>query len=46
MRLFPRTIKGWVDYLGYAAGLVIGFGILSPFFDTIEASLRKKEEGA
>ena len=44
--MFPMSLKSWADYLAYAAGIVIGFGILTPFFDTIEGSLRKREEGA
>ena len=43
VKLFPSSLAGWADYGFYAAGLIIGYGVLSPFFVTIEDSLRKKE---
>jgi hypothetical protein len=36
-------LSGWIDYTGYAMGLIIGYGILSPLFESVELSLRKKE---
>lgn len=43
MKLFPSSLSGWVDYTGYAIGLIIGYGVLSPLFMTVEDSLRKGE---
>lgn len=44
MEWLPRSLKGWTDYLAYSAGIVIGFGVLSPVMETLEASLRKGSE--
>lgn len=41
--LFPKTLVGWSDYIFYAAGIVVGYGILNPLFTSIEDGLRKKE---
>jgi hypothetical protein len=43
MKMFPSSLKGLADYTGYAVGLIIGYGILSPLFMTVEDSLRKGE---
>ena len=43
MEWLPRSLKGWGDYLAYAAGIVIGFGVLAPVMETLESSLRKGE---
>ena len=43
MKIFPASLSGWADYFGYAAGLIIGYGILSPLFMQVEDSLRKGE---
>lgn len=43
MKMFPTTLSGFADYVGYAAGLIIGYGILSPLFMQVEDSLRKGE---
>ena len=43
MKILPMTLKGWADYFGYTAGLVIGFGLLSPFMENIQDQLRKGE---
>ena len=43
MKLLPMTLKGWADYMAYAAGIVIGFGLLGPLMDTVEDQLRKGE---
>lgn len=42
MKILPMSLKGWGDYFAYAAGIVIGFGLLSPLMDTVTEQLRKE----